>query len=404
MESAYSPPVPVTEVVAPPDATSELPFTFTGTAREYFSIWIVNILLTIVTIGIYSAWAKVRRLRYFYGHTALDGHHFAYHGEPMQILKGRIIAVGAFAIFAVCWNLLPDLRFPVLAVGLVLVPAVIVLSMSFNLRNTSLRNLRFAFVRNFAGAYGLLLAPLALALGLTAVLYGLIDEQSAFMQAMLASAREGGESVVKSDLIPNLFFLSLVPLTPWFDGARVRFLVDHARYGQLEGRYGGSIGGFYRLYATSFGMFMLVGFFVSLIIGGISAAGGGINADSGATSLLGPVLMTVGLLYAFGFVIFGYFQARRTNLIVDGSAFGTHTLHSRMRPAETAWIYFTNTVAAIVSLGLLLPWGKIRLLRYQFECTTLASPGLDAVFAGTREDGSALGEELVDAFDIDLGL
>jgi len=25
------------------------------------------------TLGIYSAWAKVRRLRYFYGHTSVDG-------------------------------------------------------------------------------------------------------------------------------------------------------------------------------------------------------------------------------------------------------------------------------------------------------------------------------------------
>ena len=34
---------------------------FTGQAGEYFSIWIVNVCLSIVTLGIYSAWAKVRR-------------------------------------------------------------------------------------------------------------------------------------------------------------------------------------------------------------------------------------------------------------------------------------------------------------------------------------------------------
>ncbi len=33
------------------------PFSFTGTPREYFGIWIVNVLLTILTLGIYSAWA-----------------------------------------------------------------------------------------------------------------------------------------------------------------------------------------------------------------------------------------------------------------------------------------------------------------------------------------------------------
>ncbi len=44
---------------------------FTGS--EYFKIWIVNLALTLVTIGIYSPWAKVRRLRYFYGNTLVDG-------------------------------------------------------------------------------------------------------------------------------------------------------------------------------------------------------------------------------------------------------------------------------------------------------------------------------------------
>jgi hypothetical protein len=46
---------------------------FTGTAGEYFRIWIVNLALTILTLGIYSAWAKVRKRRYFYAHTRIAG-------------------------------------------------------------------------------------------------------------------------------------------------------------------------------------------------------------------------------------------------------------------------------------------------------------------------------------------
>ena len=40
--------------------------TFSGTGGEYFGIWIVNILLSMATLGIYSAWAKVRRMQFFY--------------------------------------------------------------------------------------------------------------------------------------------------------------------------------------------------------------------------------------------------------------------------------------------------------------------------------------------------
>ena len=72
---------------------------FHGKASEFFSIWIVNLLLSIVTLGIYSAWAKVRTNRYFYGNTDIDGHRFSYLANPLQILKGRIIAVCLFASY-----------------------------------------------------------------------------------------------------------------------------------------------------------------------------------------------------------------------------------------------------------------------------------------------------------------
>src|SRR5271156_3765855 len=72
---------------------------FTGTGGEYFGIWIVNLLLTIVTLGIYSAWAKVRRLQYFYRHTELAGSSFDFHGRPVRILIGRIVALVMVSVY-----------------------------------------------------------------------------------------------------------------------------------------------------------------------------------------------------------------------------------------------------------------------------------------------------------------
>ena len=48
---------------APQSAGSAVSLKFTGKAGEYFRIWIVNVCLSVVTLGIYSAWAKVRRKR-----------------------------------------------------------------------------------------------------------------------------------------------------------------------------------------------------------------------------------------------------------------------------------------------------------------------------------------------------
>src|SRR5215467_2089686 len=81
--------------------------TFTGTAGEYFGIWIVNILLTIVTFGIYSAGAKVRRKRYFYGNTVVLGETFEYHAKGKQIFIGRLIVFGFFAVLNILTHVAP---------------------------------------------------------------------------------------------------------------------------------------------------------------------------------------------------------------------------------------------------------------------------------------------------------
>jgi uncharacterized membrane protein YjgN (DUF898 family) len=90
-------------------ATHDLPIEFHATGGEYFRIWIVNLLLSIITLGIYSAWAKVRRLRYFYGSTMLDGASFEYHGRPIAILKGRIIVVGSYLVYVITAKLWPNI-------------------------------------------------------------------------------------------------------------------------------------------------------------------------------------------------------------------------------------------------------------------------------------------------------
>src|SRR5437868_4613813 len=73
-------------------------FEFRGSGGEFFRIWIVNIALTLVTLGFYSAWAKVPPRRYFYGNIFVAGHSFDYHASPVRILIGRMIAVLLFGV------------------------------------------------------------------------------------------------------------------------------------------------------------------------------------------------------------------------------------------------------------------------------------------------------------------
>ena len=58
-------------------ARGALGFEFRGSTREYFGVWLRTGLLTVVTLGVYSAWSKVRRKRYLYANTLFAGQPFA---------------------------------------------------------------------------------------------------------------------------------------------------------------------------------------------------------------------------------------------------------------------------------------------------------------------------------------
>ena len=91
-------------------------FEFRGRAGEFFRIWIVNVVLTVLTLGIYAAWAKVRTRRYFYGNTLLDGKPFDFTANPIAILKGNLIFGGLFILYTIAGAVFPPLALLVMLV------------------------------------------------------------------------------------------------------------------------------------------------------------------------------------------------------------------------------------------------------------------------------------------------
>ncbi len=131
-------------------SSNKTPVVFTGRTSEYFGIWIVNLLLSIITFGIYSAWAKVRRKKYFYNNTLIDGVGFDYHANPIAILKGRIIAFVLFVVYQVLAGFNPILAVILFIIFMIALPWIVCRGLLFNARNSSHRGLRF----DFDGKYG----------------------------------------------------------------------------------------------------------------------------------------------------------------------------------------------------------------------------------------------------------
>jgi len=326
------------------EQVSALRFTFHGDGKEYFKIWIVNLLLSIVTLGIYSAWAKVRNKKYFYGNTQLDGSSFEYTGDPIAILKGRVIAGVFFLIYAGVGNFSPVLSAIMFMILIVVMPWMVTRSMMFNARNSVYRNVSFRFKEDLKEAF------------------------QAFVLWPLAGS------------------LTLGILMPYAIYKQQSFLVNHHRYGTAPFEFSGIA----KDYFITFGIIILV--FIGCFVGG---------------ALLNAILPPSGifLILAGYLMAFVLFSIKIFNLRFNNTALIHHGFKAEMELMSYTKLVLINTLLTALTLGLFRPFAMVRTAHYKAEHLTFIAEGdLNSFIAEEEEEVSALGQEMGDMFDFDFGL
>jgi uncharacterized membrane protein YjgN (DUF898 family) len=338
-------------------------FEFRGNAKEYFGIWIVNVLLTIVTLGIYSAWATVRRRRYFYGNTFLAGASFDYHARPLQILIGRIIVVALLVAYNLSLQILPIVGLVIFLAFVFLIPWFVMRGLRFNARVTSYRNVRFDFTGTYGGAF------LAYVVG-TVLIYA-----SAGILAPLASR--------------------------WM----WTYTLGNLHYGDRPIKCDPRLGNLYRQWWLP--AVIMVGGMALLIGSGVLAF---LTAESQMldTWLSWPVLLLI-LIYipiiALYFITALVYRAGVRNVALNETVIdGRHLLASSIHRGRYLWISVTNLFATLFTLGLARPWAAVRMAKYLAVVTALdATSSLDAYFGAVKNSGSAIGSEYMDVEGFDFG-
>ncbi|WP_440982925.1 YjgN family protein [Shinella sumterensis] len=356
---------------APPAATAGAfhRIGFTGRASEYFGIWIVNVLLTILTLGIYSAWAKVRRNRYFYGNTVLLGRSFEYHARGLQILIGRLIVIGAVAVLNLVSILNPFLALLPAIAFLIALPWLVARGLRFSARVTSYRNVRFDFVGGPGGAF------------------------KAFILG----------SVIAT--------LTLGILTPLASRWVARYVGANLRYGGKAFDTDPELGPLFKAWLMSAGVVVavlaVVGGFVALNFEAVvDAIAGSAIAGQMTFSIWHYVILVV---YIGFFVLFGvvglFYRAAVRNIVWSATTFdGRHRLLSDMSRGRYIWIAVSNVIVTILTLGLMRPWAAVRLARYVYEHTGVTFVGdVGELFSAIEAQGSAVGAEFMDFEGFDFG-
>lgn len=349
-------------------------FTFTGTTREYFGIWIVNVLLTIVTLGIYSAWAKVRRQRYFYGNTWLAGASFEYHARPMQILIGRIIVVGLLITYNLALQFAPPIVGGLIAVAFIFaIPWFVMRGLRFGARVTSYRNVRFDFTGTYGGGF------LAYLLG-GAVVYGsggiLAPLASQWMWGYsLGQLRYGDRPFKCEPRLEKLYGQWWLPAFVMLGGVVVLILLA-----------------------------IVVIFLNSAALGRAFEAGQGNEPPSPYVILLVVYAAFIPFLLLYAFVGLLYRAGSRNVALNETIIDGRHVMSSSIHRGRYAWISITNLLTTLFSLGLLRPWAAIRMAKYLALVTALDTTGaLDDYTSTVKDSGGAVGSEYIDVEGFDVG-
>ncbi|MCE4555740.1 YjgN family protein [Roseateles cellulosilyticus] len=379
---------------APAAAPRVLEIRFTGSGSEYFRIWAVNLLLTLVTLGLYLPFAKARRIRYFYANTLVDGQALSFHGDPWKMFRGFLLLVVLMAAYTGAGKVSPAAAFVAFLILCVVWPALWRASLQFRLGNTSWRGLRMRFEAPLKGAY-LACAPSYLP---AAVLIATATQMTP------GDAQEAAPQFSPAMGLYIAAAFALMLLMPCSLALFKRYQHNGYRIADQHSRIKLSIAKVYLLGLKAFGVSLLpaigAGVLVSLFSALAVTMGGGPRS-----SITVGVGMLLGYVLYFA-IVMPYTAARMQNLVWNGTRSESLRFHSTLSFSSLCWLTLKNWGLTALTLGLYRPFAAVSAARMRLEAVSIESDGDPSDWVATAHAGhaDATGDIAGDFFGIDMGL
>ena len=387
---------------------------FNGKGSEYFKIWIVNLFLSILTLGIYSAWAKVRTKRYLYGSTSIEGSAFEYHASPIAILKGRLIAFALLIMYSVLGQLFPIVGIFLLILLIASIPWIVWRSLKFNARMTSHRNVHFSFNGLLKKSYLYYLVipyifPLLISL-IVSFTYSVVINgyQIEYFYNYLSDIYKFSDHYFYETLILVGGSVSIyILMIPYVQKLKMSFYFNNISFGQGKFSSNLLVSKFYLIDILTFLVTAAVILFPSLIAYGfllLSAENNNDNINEIFFSLL-FILFYVVMLTSI-FLSTAFFTSKIRNYVYSNTELNENIgINSNLNTWKLFWIYLSNFFLMIFTLGLAYPLTIIRKTKYMAETVSISNAEALSLFVSEQEQqNSALGEEIGEAFDVGSGI
>ncbi len=379
---------------------------FTGSGSEYFRIWIVNLLLTLLTVGIYYPWAKVRRLRYFHGNTLVAGAPLGYHADPKKMLKGYLLVGVMFALYSAAGHFSPIAGLIAFVIVMLIWPARLKSSMQFRLANTSWRGLRLRFMGSLPDAYKAMLPLFVPALILVAVAAFIPQPATAPTQPPAALPTWFATLMIGYAVV----VLGTLAVTPWLFKRLKAYQHQNYAIASQSTHFEATTGMFYKLYAKLLGVSILgVGLLGIVAAVAIPLMGAMQGKATDAASQMKMAFMGAMFAMAYLLTVFvlikPYLTTRMQNLVWSHTATGGLQFHSSLKFRSMLWLSLKNWLLVFFTLGLYWPFAAVARARLQLQAVSIETTiNLDELVSHARDnDGEAAGDAAGDLFGLDVG-
>lgn len=376
---------------------------FTGSGSEYFRIWAVNLLLILVTLGLYLPFAKARRIRYFYANTLVDGQALSFHGDPWKMFRGFVLVVVLTGAYTGAGRVSPTAALVAFLILCAVWPALWRASLQFRLGNTSWRGLRMRFDASLKDAY-LAFAPMYLPL-IAFVAWSRLMAPHASGDA--ATDRAAFEAYGATSLFAMGAMLLLAPLSvallKRYQHGGYRIAGQHARIDMGPGSV-------YLLSLKLLGVFivsLLLVALVAMLVGGGVAFATGMRPDmrSPWTQILFMAL-GIGVYLLIFAIVMPYGAARMQNLAWGSTHSESLRFQSDLGFLKLLGLTLVNWLLTALTLSLYRPFAAVATAKLRLEAVSIESTEdpADWITAATAAHADATGDIAGDFFGIDMGL
>jgi uncharacterized membrane protein YjgN (DUF898 family) len=347
-------------------------FAFTGDWKEFLPIAVTNLLLTIVTLGIYRFWAKARERRYLWSRTHFVDDSFEWTGTGLEMLIGFLIVM------------------------LVLIPAF--LFFNFGLQAMVLRG-EALLAGILAFVFYLGLFYLFNVARFRAIRYRL---SRTYWHGIRGGSDDGGWHYGWSGMWKMaLGWLALGLLVPWAMTSLWNERWNKMSYGpymfEADAGPAGLMIRWFLLYLVP-----VVGFVVAAVVGfgglAMGAAGGGSEAAMQG-AILTMVVMVIGIYLAVILLSLSYFAAF-FRVVAAATSLAGLRFEFRARTKDWLMLILGNIGLVIITLGIGLLFLSYR--NWKFIVSHMGAAGEIDFAALTQSTTRAPSEAegLADAFDI----